>query len=458
MPKTRVLIVDDEELLRTSIVRRLSGEGLDVTESGTSAKAEALLEESDFDVAIVDLRLPDGDGMELSRKILSRSPLTMVIVLTAYSSVDGAVQAIKDGAYDYLTKPVPLDKLVLTVRRAVETAHLRHEVDDVRRDLKTRFGLSTIVAVAPTMKRVIELAAEVARSDARTILIRGESGSGKTLLGRAIHTESARQERPFVQITCSTLQETLLESELFGHERGSFTDAKSLKRGLFEIADDGTVFLDEISEMSERLQAKVLQVLDDHVFRRIGGLQNVRVNVRIIAATHQNLEALVRARRFREDLYYRLNVIPIFLPPLRERKEDIPELAGRFIEHYCREFRKPRRELSPQALEILKAHSWPGNVRELKNVIERAVLLSGGSVLEPADLVIGAPLQEERRSPFRLPAEGVVLEELEKDFIAQALARTGGSLVKTAKLLGVTKDTLRYRIKKFSLDVGARSS
>ncbi len=452
MSKERVLIVDDEELLRSSMAKRLASEGLVVSECGNAARALALLDGEDAHVAVVDVRLPDGDGMDLTREILRRSPGTLVILLTAYSSVDSAVQAMKLGAYDYLTKPVPMDKFALTVRRALETARLRDEVSDARRDIKNRSGVESIVARDPAMQEVMKLAREVARSDAQTIMLRGESGSGKSLLARAIHYESPRQEMPFVQITCTTLQDALLESELFGHERGAFTDAKSTKRGLFEVAGNGTIFLDEISEMSERLQAKLLQILDDRTFRRIGGVEDIHVNVRVIAASNRNLEHLVRERKFREDLYYRLNVIPISLPPLRDRRADIEELVRRFLEHYSKEFRKSVQGVSPRGMQILIAHSWPGNIRELKNVIERAVLLANGTRLEPEDLVIGSPLRAPAGFEMVLPPEGVVLEDLDREFILQALERSGGNLVKAAKLLGITKDTLRYRVKKHGLN------
>ncbi|MBI2933885.1 MAG: sigma-54-dependent Fis family transcriptional regulator [Planctomycetes bacterium] len=452
MPRAKLVLVDDEELLRNSLAKSFSNDGLDVIECGSAEEARGVLSQGDYDAAIIDLRLPDGSGLDLAREMMQRCPSAPVIVLTAYSTVDGAVEAIKLGAYDYLTKPVPLDKLALTVRRALETSKLRSEVSDVRRDLQSRFGLTSIVAADPAMRKVLELVEEVARSDARTIMVRGESGAGKSLIARAIHYGSPRQDRPFVQITCTTLQDTLLESELFGHERGAFTDAKAMKRGLFEVADGGTVFLDEVSEMSDRLQAKVLQVLDDQTFRRIGGVEDLRVNVRIVAATNRDIEQLVREHQFREDLYYRLNVIPVFLPPLRQRKEDIPELVRRFIGVYSREFRKAVVEVAPGGMEILMSHSWPGNVRELKNVVERAVLLAKGTVLQPEELVIGAPIQT-AASSFRIPPEGIVLEELERDLLVQALGMAKGNLVKTAKLLGITRDTLRYRIKKYGLKV-----
>ncbi|MBI2900854.1 MAG: sigma-54-dependent Fis family transcriptional regulator [Planctomycetes bacterium] len=447
MPE-RVLVVDDEELLRSSIARRLSSDGCGVAECGTVREARERAAQEEFSVAVVDVRLPDGDGMDLGRELLERSPGALVIVLTAFSSVDSAVEAIKWGAYDYLTKPVSMDKLSLTVQRALETRRLRREVRGARRDL----SLDTIIAVAPPMRDVVRVAREVARSDARTILLRGESGSGKSLLARAIHVESPRRDRAFVQITCTTLQDALLESELFGHERGAFTDAKAQKQGLFEIADGGTVFLDEISEMSERLQAKLLQVLDDRTFRRIGSVEDLRADVRVIAASNRNLEGLVRERRFRDDLYYRLNVIPIRIPPLRERREDIPALAVRFLRLYAQEFRKAVREVSPAGMKLLVEHAWPGNVRELKNVIERAVLLAAGPVLQPGDLVIGAPLAAPAPR-IEIPREGNVEEEVERELIAQGLERSGGNLVRTAKLLGISRDTLRYRLKKFGLRV-----
>lgn len=450
----RVLIVDDEELFRASAAKRLKNEGLVVFECASADEALQVLEKQPLDLALVDVRLPDGDGLELTERIRGTLPTVPVILLTAYSSVDNAVDAIRRGAYDYLTKPVTMEKLIVTVHRALETQQLRRVVSRVRREEKRRFGISGIVAKDPAMLKVLDLVREVAQSDAKTILLRGESGSGKSLIARAIHTESPRADRPFVQIICTTLQDTLLESELFGHERGAFTDAKSMKRGLFEVGDGGTIFLDEISEMSERLQAKLLQVLDEQYFRRIGGVDDIYVNVRVIAATNRDLEQLVRDGKFREDLYYRLNVIPIVVPPLRERKRDIAELTRRFVKQYNREFRKSIEGVSPKGMEMLVAHRWPGNVRELKNTIERAVLLAKGPRLEPDDLVTAPPLQASGQVRFRLPPGGIVLEEVERDFLVQALEMAEGSLSKAARLLGITKDTLRYRIKKFGLKGG----
>jgi DNA-binding NtrC family response regulator len=374
-------------------------------------------------------------------------------MITAYSSVDTAVEAMKLGALDYLTKPFNLDELVMSVRRAIETTALRRDAGERLREAKSRFGFGQVVGASKKMKEIIALARKVARSEAATVLLRGESGAGKDVIARAIHYESARASAAFMNITCTALTDSLLESELFGHERGSFTDAKSQKKGLFELADGGTLFLDEIGDMSPNLQAKLLRVLEEKKFRRVGGTEDLKIDVRVIAATNRDLEKAIRDRTFREDLFYRLNIIPIDLPSLRERPEDIPALVDHFLAHFSKEFKKTFKSVTPEAMTRLKSHPWPGNVRELRNALERACLLASGDVIEEGDLLLGRPQPGAAvgAEPFSLPAGGVVLEEIEKSLVTQALERAGGNQTKAAKLLGISRDQLRYRMEKHGL-------
>ncbi len=457
MATPRILVVEDEKLLRWSVRDRLREEGYEVLEAACGAEAVPLLEAGGLDLALLDLRLPDTDGIRLLETARAADPTLPCVMVTAHGTVETAVQAMKLGAYDFLGKPVDLDELTLAVQRGLETTRLRREVGALRRTLETGSATRRLLHRSRAMAEVLRVVERVAPTDA-TVLLLGETGTGKGVLARAIHEASPRAAFPFMTVTCTALQETLLESELMGHERGAFTDARERKRGLFELADGGTLFLDEIGDVSPGFQAKLLQILEEKTFRRVGGTQDLRADVRILVATHRDLEAAVAAGSFRRDLYYRLSIIPVRMPPLRDREGDVPLIAQAFLERYAGEFGSPARSFSREALEVLEAHAWPGNVRELRNVVERMTLLARGSVLEREDIpaeILGAGAVPAGGGGdgvvFALPPGGIVLEELERSLVEQALRRTRGNRTRAGRLLGMNREQVRYRVEKFGL-------
>jgi DNA-binding NtrC family response regulator len=391
------------------------------------------------------------------RKIKEYDQDILVVLLTAFATVETAVEAMRIGAYHFANKPFNLDDVVATVARALETTRLRREVRQLRAKEARPFSLNNIVGISDPIAALRSLVAKVATSPASTVLLTGESGTGKDLVAKVLHYSSDRAYRPFMNITCSALPEALLESELFGHERGAFTDARAQKRGMLESADGGTVFLDEIGEMVPALQAKLLRFLEEKAFKRVGATTDVHVDVRVIAATNRNLEDEVAKGRFRQDLFYRLNVLPIALPPLRTHVEDVPVLAAFFVDGFNREFRKSVLGSTQASIRLLQSYGWPGNVRELRNVIERAMLLCESDRLEPSDFA-AVRVAAVAGEGFELPANGLDLEQVERQFVVQALKRSGGNQTKAAALLGLNRDQIRYRIEKFALAVHEKKS
>ena len=453
----KILIVEDEKLIRMTLREQLVREGYAVTEADCGLSALEKLDGDETDLMLLDYRLPDINGIDVLRRVRVSHPQTNVILMTAYSSIDNAVQAIKLGAYDYLRKPVNRDDLLATISKALETTRLRREVRRLRDEQKSLYGIGNIVGRSRPMQDVFAMIAKVADSAASTVLVQGESGTGKDLVAKAIHYGSNRADKPFMNITCSALPETLLESELFGHERGAFTDAKHQKKGLLELADGGSVFLDEIGDMGLKLQAKLLRFLEEKVFKRVGGVSDLAVDVRIIAATNRDLERAVREGAFREDLYYRLNVVPVFLPPLSSRKEDVPDLVDYFLDAFNKELNKNTQSLTPEALACLVRYDWPGNVRELRNVIERIMILETKPELDVIDLPEEIVQQADNGAGnggagwIEIPEGGVALREVERQLVRQALSRTDGNQSRAARLLHISRDALRYKMKKFDL-------
>jgi len=452
--KVRVLIVEDEQLIRWSLRQKFENRGYKVTEVEDGAQAFEVLERDTFDLIMLDYKLPDVTGLEILRRVREFDGDVVVIMMTAYSSVETAVDAIKLGAFDYVSKPFDMEAVLRTVEKALETTKLRREVRELRRHIEHEYDTDRIIGQSEPMKQLFTTINQVAASGASTVFLRGGSGTGKDLVARVIHYNSDRAPRPFMNITCTALSEALLESELFGHEKGAFTDAKNTKKGLFELADGGTIFLDEVGDMPLGLQAKLLRFLEDRRFRRVGGTTELSVDVRVIAATNRDIEAAIEEGKFRADLMFRLNVIPIYLPPLKERGDDLKLLTRHFVARFSDEFRKPIADITKDAYEKIAAYDWPGNVRELRNVLERAVLLAQSDKLTPDDINLG-PAEKRINiadpEAVTLPPGGIDLRELENKLIREALARTNNNQTKAAKLLKLSRDALRYRLDKLGL-------
>jgi two-component system response regulator AtoC len=444
-PKVNILIVDDEEIVRESLASWLEEDGYEVKVAENADRALERLPEKDWNLAMVDLKMPGMDGIELMDEIRKIRPETIVIIMTAYATVDTAVQAMKKGAYDYIVKPFNPEDLSMTIRKIIEHQKLLKENIYLRKELKKQYRLHDMVSKNHKMIEIFDLVKTVAKSNS-TVLVQGESGTGKELLSRAIHMESPRKDAPFVTVSCASLTESLLESELFGYEKGAFTGADQARSGKIELAKDGTLFLDEIGDISLKLQMDLLRVLEEKEFRRVGGTQLIPVNSRVIAATNRDLKKAIEEEKFREDLYYRLNVISVYLPPLRERKEDVPLLVEHFIERFNIEMGKNVEGVSEPAMRMLMDFGWPGNARELRNVIERAMVVTKGRMILEADLSLtqapGVPLPNNR---------GKSLADMEKEHIRQVLLDNRWNIIRSAQVLGIDRVTLYNKIRKYEL-------
>ncbi|HSW29960.1 MAG TPA: sigma-54 dependent transcriptional regulator [Longimicrobiales bacterium] len=452
MPE-RILLVDDDDLIRTVVAERLKRRGYEVTAARCLADARSALKGSFFpDAALLDIRLPDGNGTELLEELTSEDDIPCIMI-TAHATIESAVEALKKGAEDYLEKPFSLDRLEATLEATLERTRLRREVRALRRAGGVR---GNVIGSSPAMRQVLNLIERIAPADTATVLLLGETGTGKGLVSRLIHDLSPRADRPFVHVTCSALAESLMESELFGHEKGAFTDARTLKRGLVEVAHGGTLFLDEIGELSIGVQSKLLGFIEDKTFRRVGGTDDLKVDVRVIAATNRRLEDEVAAGRFREDLFYRLRVLPIELPPLRHRTSDIPLLAASFVDRFNREFGKKVKGLTEEARALLDAYPWPGNVREVCNVVERAVLLTEGDQIDvdslPPEVRNRRAEGESRSGSFSLGPAGLDMEKLEHDLLMEALRVAEGNRTEAGRLLGLSRHQIRNRLKKYGVE------
>jgi len=450
MDAGKILVVDDDPAIAGVLGELLRTDGHQVTVCATGAEAVAAGRAEAFDVVLSDIRLPDLDGLEVLRAFQEESPASAVILMTAFGTVEIAIQAIKAGAYDYVSKPFKLDEVRIAVERALERKRLVLENRRFRQELQGKYRLENVVGASGPMLEVFKTVARVAPTRS-TVLIQGESGTGKELIARTIHYNSDRAQAPFVTVDCGALPETLLESELFGHERGAFTGATGMKRGLFEVGRGGTCFLDEIGDISAAMQARLLRVLQEHEIKRVGGTEPIKVDVRVIAATNQHLDALVKAHRFREDLFYRLSVVTLTLPPLRERLADIPLLAEHFLRRFAQETAKPVERIGPETMALLAAHPWPGNVRELEHAIERAVILTQNPVLLPHDLP--PDIQAAAQTRTRADAEVLPLREMERRHLLFALERAGGNRKKAAEWLGVTRRTLYRMAARYKIDL-----
>lgn len=456
MALDRILIVDDEDLIRWSLHQKLTNWGYHPLEAADGNTAIEMAEAESPDAILLDIQLPDKNGLEVLKAVRETNPRVVVIIMTAYGVLEDAVAALRLGAYDFVSKPLNFEELRSTLQNALEAVKLRQEVKHFRERDRKRFSFDNIIGESDAIQDAVRLMKKIAVSPATTILFQGESGTGKDLFAKAIHYHSSRGERPFLAINCAAIPENLVESELFGYEKGAFTDARQQKKGILELADGGTLLLDEIGEMPFGLQAKLLRVLEDQSFKRVGGVQDVKVDVRVIASSNRDLKKMIDAETFRHDLFYRLNVITISLPPLRERGNDVALLCRHFIDHYNDAFSKEITGLTAAAAARLASYHWPGNIRELKNLIERAMILEDGPEIGadalPIDITDApAPASDVELPELSIPVSGTSLERVEEELIRQALSRTGGNQTRAAKLLDISRDALRYKMKKFQL-------
>jgi len=460
MLKDKILVADDEQSMREFLDIMLKKEGYKVSLASNGEEVVKLIDNDLFDLVLLDIRMPKLDGISALKKIKAITPETIVIMITAYASADTAIKAMKEGAYDYITKPFKVEEIKLIIKNALEKINLQKENILLKQVVRDRYHFGNIIGQSPKMVALYDLLEKVSPTKTN-ILIAGESGTGKELVAKAIHYNSPRKEKPFVTLNCGAIPEALIESELFGHMKGAFTDAIATKKGLFEVADEGTIFLDEISELPLLMQVKLLRVLQDKEFKRVGGTEDIRVDVRIISATNKDLEGAVKEKVFREDLFYRLNVIQIKLPPLRERKEDIPILANHFLKKYSEELNKNISKISPETIQILLHYEYPGNVRELQNIIERAVALEGSQELTAVNLnsyLSEQPLLKKGSMDIEIPNEGIdlekMVEDLERTLLVKALDKTKGIKKKAAELLHINFRSMRYRLEKYGLNHG----
>jgi len=461
--KNKVLVVDDEPMIRYTLTEALHGWGYVVVEARSVGAALAEFDAESPAVVLLDINLPDGSGLDALREIKRRETDAVIIMITADVLVENTISALRGGAYDFIGKPIHLDELEITIRNAIETQMLRKEVRTYRRERAHQFNFTQIVGESPVLREMIDLARKVAGSEVSSVLLQGESGTGKDLVAKATHYGSPRADAPFVAINCAAIPATLIESELYGYEKGAFTDAKARKEGLFEQAEGGTLFLDEIGELELSLQAKLLRVLEEGSFRRVGGLKDIPLDVRVLVASNRDLQTESEVGRFRADLYYRLSVIQIDIPPLRERGDDVILLAQHYINYFNERLRKRVRGLTAEVADIFRHYAWPGNVRELRNVIERVMILEDGDTITAKYLPRGvlrgdaithtAPPSEPQKPEarpllFKLPPEGIVLDDLEMSLVEQALERSNNNQTRAAEMLGISRDQLRYRLKK----------
>lgn len=451
--KQNILIVDDEQPQRVVLSGHLKRKGYNIFEASSGNDAIKIANNNLIDIVFSDYKMPEMNGIELLKKIKENNPEIAVVIITAFGTIEDAVKAMKEGAFDYLTKPVDLDELEFIIKRISERQQLISENKILREQLQEKNKISGLIAYSEKMQNVLNTALRVAESKA-TVLLRGESGTGKEVLAKAIHFSSMRKDKPFVAVNCAALNENLLESELFGHEKGSFTGAEKQRRGRFEIADGGTLFLDEIGDLPPATQVKLLRVLQEEQFERVGGTQTINVDVRVITATNKNIEQLIKEGKFREDLYYRINVVTILIPPLRERKDDIVHLVNHFIAKYLPETRKEKIEFSREAMDILMKYNFPGNIRELENIVHHSIVLARGDVISTSDL----PEQVYNISTENLlmginenSTLPIQVDNLEKMLVTNALKKTGNNQLQASKLLGISERNLRYRLEKWGM-------